>query len=98
MKRPTFTPAARLEIRDIQRHIAKHDKKAAARLVMRLRARCFALARMPGEGAHRDGLSPGLLLCPVGNYNIYYSPAATGIEVVAIVHGSQDQATALSKR
>lgn len=99
MRRPRYSDAAKADIHEILVYLRRQDAKAAAgRLVVRLRARCFALARRPGEGAPRDDLKPGLRFCPVGKYNIYYYSVATGIDVVAILHASLDQAAALERR
>ncbi len=99
MRRPHFSEAAKSDLHEILLYLRKQDAKAAAgRLIGQLRARCYSLARRPGQGHRRDNLALGLILCPVGSYNIYFYQTAMGIEVVAIIHGAQDQADALSRR
>lgn len=48
------------------------------------------LARSPNIGRVRNEITEGLRSFPVGRYVIFYRPAAAGIEIVRVLHGSRD--------
>ncbi len=50
------------------------------------------LANAPGSGLHRDDLSPGMRVFPVGNYLVFYHPSADGIDITGIVHARRNWA------
>ncbi|MEH2142399.1 type II toxin-antitoxin system RelE/ParE family toxin [Nostoc sp.] len=50
----------------------------------------FVKVKFPKMGRLRDELAPFLRSFPVKNYLIFYCPIDEGIEIVRILHGSQD--------
>ena len=48
------------------------------------------LARFPGMGPARDELLPGLRSYPIGNYVLFYRRAASGVELVRVIHGARE--------
>jgi toxin ParE1/3/4 len=90
MKRPRYSPGSRNDLRDILEYIAARNPLAAKKVIADIKSTCRQLARFPEIGALREELAPNLRCFPVGNYVVFYVPAARTIEVVRIVHGSRD--------
>ena len=90
MSRPHFSPSSRQDLLDILEY-ATHDKPGAATtLVEKLESECWLLARNPGLGSLCADLMPDLHCWSVGNYVIYFFPAADGIDVARFLHGARD--------
>jgi len=83
------TQAAR-DIEDIWKYLAPNNLKAADTLFDTLRESFPKLAKFPQMGKLRGELAPFLRSFPVKNYLIFYRPIDEGIEIVRILHGSQD--------
>jgi len=81
---------ANLDVLELWLHIARHDFKAADKLVDEIEAKCALLAQMPELGRRRDELQEGLRSFPVRSHVIMYRPVSDGIFVHRIVHGSRD--------
>lgn len=81
---------AHLDVLELWLHIARHDMRAADRLVEEIDAKCDLLAQMPELGRRRDELLPGLRSLAVRGYVIIYRPAPDGIYVLRVIHGSRD--------
>jgi len=91
MARVRFTPLAKADLKAINRYIAQDDPAAVRRLMAQIREQCQTLATFPEMGRLWEELNPPLRSFPVGNYLIFYRPAATsGIDVIAIVSGYRD--------
>lgn len=91
MNRPYFSPSSRRDLTEILEYIAKDKPGAAVRHLERLEQDCWLLATNPGMGTSRDDLLPNLRAWSIGNYVVYYRPAADGIEIIRVVHGSRDE-------
>lgn len=83
------TQAAR-DIEDIWKYLAPNNLKAADTLFDTLRESFPKLAKFPQMGRLRSELAPFLRSFPVKNYLIFYRPIDEGIEIILILHGSQD--------
>jgi toxin ParE1/3/4 len=90
MSRPSFSPSSRQDLLDILEHIARDKPGAATAFVQKLENECCLLARNPGLGSVLADLLPDLRCWSVGNYVIYFFPAADGIEVARVLHGARD--------
>lgn len=90
MSRIQFTIQAGRDLEEIEAFISLDNPDAAARLLVSVRETCALLARQPQLGRSRFELWPGLRGFPVGNYLIFYRPAAEGIEVIRVLHGARD--------
>ncbi len=90
MSRCVFSPDALADLEEIGDFIARDNPRRALTFVQELRARCRALAAMPYSGRARPELRPELRSRAVGAYLILYRPAAGGVEIVRIMHGSRD--------
>ena len=78
------------DIGNIWKYVAPNNLKAANRLFDTLRESFPKLAKFPQLGRERSELAPFLRTFPVKNYLIFYRPIDEGIEIVRILHGSQD--------
>lgn len=78
------------DIENIWNYIAKKNPQAADNLFDRLRTKFPQLAKFPQMGRTRFDLAPSLRCFLVANYLIFYRPIEQGIEIVRILHGSQD--------
>jgi len=90
MTRPHFSPSSRQDLLDILEHVSRDKPSAAIALVEKLESECWLLARNSGLGSVREDLMPGLRCWSVGNYVIYFFPAADGIDVARVLHGARD--------
>lgn len=84
-----FLPVADADLLAASRYIASHNPQAARRWVLRVRERCAKLGEMPGLGAPRFDVLPGLRLLPVGTYLVLYREAGADVEVLRVVHGAR---------
>jgi toxin ParE1/3/4 len=89
MARPRFTTEAYRDLDEILRYISSKDPNAAIRVIDRLEAECWGIARNPGIGQPRRDLALRLRFFPVGNYLIFYREEDEGIQVIRILHGAQ---------
>jgi toxin ParE1/3/4 len=94
---------AQQDLVDIFRHIArKAGLGAARRFLASAEATMGRLASLPRSGALFEPGEPrfaGLRYLPVSrfrNYLIFYRPAADGIEVLRVLHGSRDLGSLLA--
>ena len=95
MKRVRFTAAARQDLREIWKYIERRgDAVAADSFADRLNERFVLLAQSPLVGRPRRDVEPECRSFPIGAYLVYYMPETGGIEVVRVLHGKRDQATA----
>jgi len=60
------------------------------KLLVAIRARCSALARMPESGRSREDLSPGLRSGLVKGYLIFYLIEGDDMAIARILHGRRD--------
>ncbi|WP_338559906.1 type II toxin-antitoxin system RelE/ParE family toxin [Erwinia sp. E_sp_B04_7] len=48
------------------------------------------LGKNPKTGTPRDDVRPGLRAYPIGRHNIYFRTAPHGVNIIAVLHQSQD--------
>lgn len=72
------------------RYIAQDNIDAAKKHSQRLQARWLALLDQPRMGSKRDDIEPDLRSITEGNYAIFYRILSDGIELVRVLHSSQD--------
>ncbi len=84
-----LTPLAEADIEAIVRYLAEDDPQAAIRWYDDIHRRCQRLGDMPGLGATRSDLRPGLRSFPLGNYLALYHEIDEGAEIVRIIHGAR---------
>ena len=97
MKRLVLTEDAILDFELIYEYIAKDNPAAAERHREKLKACCRMLLDQPRIGSTRSDIRPDMRSISEGNYVIYYRPIGAGIEIVRVLHGSQDPERAFSE-
>ena len=70
--------------------IADDSEEAADKILPEIDSGCNLLAMHPEAGRERPELAPSLRSFPIGRYVLFYRIAATGVEVVRILHSSRD--------
>jgi toxin ParE1/3/4 len=83
-------PQAARDLDTIRRFIAQDNPNAALRLIDQLEASCQELAEFPHMGVARPELAPNLRMFPFGNYLVFYEPVEFGIDLIRVLHASQD--------
>ncbi len=77
-----------LSIRDYT--MAQWGKAQASKYIALLQKRLEWLANNPALGKKRDDVKEGYISFPEGRHNIFYHCAEGGIEVLGIIHQSED--------
>ena len=92
-----LTPAARLDLAEIEHYICVHDSPRAAGNVMdALHAGMAKIACAPWIGhAHREAQSQALRFWRVHRWLIAYLPDTEPVQVIRVLHGSRDIAQLL---
>lgn len=92
MPRLAFASAARADLRDIARSIARDAPRRAVTFVGELEATCRSVAAHPLAHPAREGAAPGLRVAVHRPYLILYRPlpGEDGARVLRIVHGARD--------
>ncbi|MBW4669693.1 MAG: type II toxin-antitoxin system RelE/ParE family toxin [Cyanomargarita calcarea GSE-NOS-MK-12-04C] len=90
MSRFKISTQAAQDLEDIWSYVAKNNPRAADNLFDKLREMFAKLAKFPQMGQGRSDLALSLQSFPVRNYLIFYRTIEEGIEIVRIIHGSQD--------
>lgn len=85
-----YAPKAQTDLREIWDYIAQDSFLQADRFILRMRAKLEYLARWNTLGRPRPELLPGCRSYPLGRYCFYFRPAASGIEVLRILHSARD--------
>ncbi|MBD2605714.1 type II toxin-antitoxin system RelE/ParE family toxin [Scytonema hofmannii FACHB-248] len=85
-----FTIQARLDIKEINKFIARENPQAATRFIDAVEEKCKVLADFPNMGRSFDYLAPSLRGFSVGNYIIFYRSIEDGIEVERVLSGYRD--------
>lgn len=92
-----LSPEAARDIEEIWEYLARDSVRAARRVRLELLAACRRLAQHPGLGHRREDLTDKpVLFWPVYSYLIIYNPATEPLEIVRILHGTQDLPRLLS--
>ena len=92
MNRYYVTPAAREDLQQVHDYIAQFDNDNALHFVERIAERFSLLSDYPylGVARPRFGADIRSLVVPNSDYIIFYRPIDDGVEVLRVVHGSQD--------
>lgn len=81
---------AEKDLRDIAVYIARGNPTAARNWTAGIKEKCKLLGQMQDLGVRRDEIRDGLKTFPVGRYLILYKDAATGVEIIRVLHGARD--------
>ena len=90
MARVTRRPQAEIDVLEIWAYIAEDSVAEADRWVDRLDQSLALWATHPKMGRERPELAPKLRSLPFGRYVVFFEPLPDGIDVVRVMHGSQD--------
>src|SRR5260221_12341855 len=85
-----YSSDANADIGEIVLYIFGLNPVAADRFLDALEETCELLAGHPLTGRSRAELGEGLRSFPVGNYLIFYTPAADGIDVARVIYGGRN--------
>ena len=85
-----YSAAAEADLLEIHVYTALRSPTAASRLLHKIDHDCRRLAEMPGLGARRNQIRPGMRLWTIGQFLVLYRIEADGIEVVRVVRGHRD--------
>jgi len=83
-------PQAESDLDEIWLYIARDSVESADAFLEQIEERCLALAEFPFMGVSRGELAPSLRSVAVGNYIVFYLPAADGVVVVRVLQGMRD--------
>ena len=84
------TALAENDLIEIWTYVARDSPAAADRVLDRLDDRSTLIAQVPGVGARRDDLGPGLRCLTVGSYLVVYRQIGDEVEIVRYLHGRRD--------
>ncbi len=83
-------PLAEFDLDSIFDFIAEDNVDKAEEVLRLIDNKLSLLADSPKMGRLRQELEPELRSFPIGRYMIFYRPILGGIEVVRVLHSSQD--------
>ncbi len=100
MSKTRYLPEAREDLTSIWWYVLRESgsTETADRVLDRLDDACQLLGAQPDMGQLRDELTPGIRSFAVGKYAVFYTPVATGVEIVQIIHGARDIPAAFRRR
>ncbi len=93
MKRFSVSLEGRADLREIWKHVARHNRSAADRLWIRLEDVFRLLGCNPLLGQACDNLRSGLRFFCAESYVVYYEVARRGVRIVRVLHGARDTET-----
>lgn len=85
-----YSSAAHSDIEEIVLYIFDLNPVAASHFLDLLEETCELLAEHPLIGRLRPELGDELRSFPIGNYLIFYTPAADGIDVARVIYGGRN--------
>lgn len=97
MNRLILTEDAIRDFEQIYEYIAKDNAVAADRHCKKIKARCRLLLDQPRIGSKRGDIRSDMRSIAEGNFVIFYRQIDAGIEIVRVLHGSQDPERAFSE-
>lgn len=85
-----YSAAANADIEGIALYLFDLNPVAAHNFVNALEETCELLAGHPLLGRSRPELGEGVRSFPIGNYLVFYLPAAEGVDVARVIYGGRD--------
>jgi toxin ParE1/3/4 len=85
-----YSSDANSDITKITFYIFDLDPVAANRFLNSLEKTCEMLSEHPLIGRPRIELGENLRSFPIGNYLIFYTPSADGIDIARVIYGGRD--------
>lgn len=90
MARLFRSPAAKDDLREIVRYIARDNETAARNWRRGMETTFHSLASQPFMGMERTEFSEPLRSFVHGNYVIFYRPIPDGVEIARVIHAARD--------
>ena len=84
------TAAAEEDLRKIWAYVAEHNPEAANKLIKEITGKFAVLRDYPQMGREQFRLLVNLRSFVFKNYFIFYQPFDDGVEILRVLHGSQD--------
>jgi toxin ParE1/3/4 len=82
--------AAEEDLRKIWGYVAEHNPEAASKVVKEIIGKFAFLRDYPHMGREQSRLLVNLRSFVVKDYFIFYQPFDDGVEILRVLHGSQD--------
>lgn len=90
MSKLRYSAAAKEDLKEIARYIAKDKPTAARQWVAKLREKCRLAAGRPEIGDERGDLGEGIRSTYVGSYIIFFRENNETLEIVRVARGDQE--------
>jgi toxin ParE1/3/4 len=90
MPRLAYSAAAKQDLKELSKFIARDKRKAAEKWLLEIRQKCQLIARFPEMGEERFDLKPGMRVSVFGNYLIFYRMEAKRVLIVRVMSGFRD--------
>ncbi|NOT46266.1 MAG: type II toxin-antitoxin system RelE/ParE family toxin [Acidobacteria bacterium] len=79
------------DLEEICAYIAERDGEAAHELILDILDIFRLISENKLIGTLRSDVMTGLRRFPFGNYNIFYFPTESGVEIFRVLHSSRDE-------
>ncbi len=90
MRKPFYSTAARQDLVDILRYIARDKPDAAVSWVEKIEAKCLLLASQPEMGELRSRLGRDVRCNFVGRYIIFHRKHGDTVEILRVIPGDRN--------
>ena len=87
MARLRYSDAAKDDLKEIAKFIARDKPRAAREWATKMREKCRLLASNPGVGDDRSDLGDGMRSTYVGSYIIFFREREKTLEIVRVRRG-----------
>ncbi|SMP61228.1 Plasmid stabilization system protein ParE [Neorhodopirellula lusitana] len=90
MKKPFYSTAARQDLVDILKYIARDKPGAAVTWVEKIEAKCLLLASQPEIGELRSQFGSDVRCSFVGRYVIFHRKQGDTVEILRVMPGDRN--------
>ncbi|MCK4658477.1 MAG: type II toxin-antitoxin system RelE/ParE family toxin [Phycisphaerae bacterium] len=99
MSRYVLTPAAELDLGEIEAYLSQQSQDSTSRVLTQLHTAMLRLAEMPGLGHLRQDLAgEALRFWTVYSYLIVYRPDTKPLQIIRVLHGARDVKAILDRQ
>ncbi len=92
-----ISKAAEADLQEIILYISADSLVAAERFYRAMLKKFRAIADHPLIYPSREEILPGLRVCPIGSYNIYFRVDPQSVLFVRVLHSAQNQSSAVTR-
>jgi toxin ParE1/3/4 len=97
MNRYIISPSASKDLNEISNYFFAHNIQAGEKLFLEFNKKCQKLTQFPKMGRSYAHVRPNLRGLPLQGYIIIYQVLENEVEILRVVHGSQDLELLLSE-